>query len=111
MVETLRLPFRIFLPILLMVLISLFTPRNDREALDRFYVKMRTPVRPDPQEDRREMEESYRNPGRFDHTKLFPGSSIELAKWTREDTVGFLLGVLGVLLVIGLTLWVASIGG
>ncbi|MCA9267917.1 MAG: sodium:solute symporter family protein, partial [Planctomycetales bacterium] len=43
MLETLRLPPRLITPFLVMMLISLVTPRNDREALDRYYTKMKTP--------------------------------------------------------------------
>ncbi len=110
MIETLRLPFKIVLPILLMVLLSLFTSPVSKQVLDRFYVRMKTPVRPDPEEDRREVERSYQNPDKYESTKLFPGTNFELTKWDKVDTVGFSLGVLGTILVIGLTLFMARIG-
>ena len=49
MIETLRLPFRIILPILLMVIFSLFTGPVNKTALDRFYARVKTPVNPDPE--------------------------------------------------------------
>ena len=110
MIETLRLPFRIILPILLMVILSLFTGAVDRTVLDRFYARMKTPVNPDPEKDRTEVELSYANPTRFDHVKLFPNSQFEFTRWNKEDTYGFLLGILGTILVIALTLFVAGIG-
>ncbi|MEA1996242.1 MAG: sodium:solute symporter family protein [Gemmatimonadota bacterium] len=110
MIETLRLPFRIVLPILLVIIISLFSKPVDKQVLDRFYVRMKTPVRPDPEEDKREVELSYSEPKRFDHTKIFPNSQFEMTKWTKEDTVGFLFGVFGTILVIALTLLIANIG-
>ncbi len=110
MIETLRLPFKIILPILLMVLLSLFTPPVDKRVLDKFYVRMKTPVRPDPEQDRQEVELSYRNPDRFESTKLFPGTNFEFTRWDKVDTVGFSLGVLGTIVVIALTLLVARIG-
>ena len=111
MVETLRLPLRILLPILLMILVSLVTTPVDRAAAARFYAKMKTPVVPDPAADQREMELSYRDPGRFDHTKLFPRSQLEFTRWTREDLLGFLGGIVLALLVIATTLCVAGLGG
>ena len=110
MIETLRLPFRIILPILLMVIFSLFTSPVDRTVLGRFYARMKTPVNPDPEKDRKEVELSYANPTRFDHVKLFPNSQFEFTRWTKQDTYGFLLGILGTILVIALTLLVAGIG-
>jgi len=37
------------------------------------------------------MEETRRNPRRFDHTKLFPSSKLGMDKWDKTDTVGFLI--------------------
>jgi len=78
--------------------------------LERFYARMKTPVNPDPEKDAREVELSYANPRRFDHTKIFPNSQFEFTKWNKEDVVGFLFGILGTILVIALTLWIAGIG-
>ncbi len=110
MIETLRLPFRILLPILLMIVLSFFTAQVDRTVLDRFYVRMKTPVNPDPAKDRAEVELSYQKPDRFNHTKIFPGSQLEFCRWTSEDAWGFILGLVAAGVVIGLTLWVAGIG-
>ena len=93
-----------------MVIFSLFTRSVDKTVLDRFYARMKTPVNPDPEKDRKEVELSYANPNRFDHVKFFPKSQFEFTKWTKEDTYGFLLGILGTILVIALTLIVAGIG-
>ena len=111
MVETLRLPLRILLPILLMVLVSLFTTPVELGHVIRFYAKMKTPVLADPDADKRELELSYRDPGRFDHSKLFPGSQLEFTRWTRQDLLGFLGGIICALLVIAMTLLVAGVGG
>ncbi|MEN6384567.1 MAG: sodium:solute symporter family protein [Phycisphaerales bacterium] len=84
----------IFLPFLILIPVSYLT-RNIglEENIARFYVKMKTKVKPDPQEDKAELELSYANPTRFDHTKLFPKSSWEFCKWDWEDTWGFWLSV------------------
>ncbi|MCZ6794186.1 MAG: sodium:solute symporter family protein [Planctomycetota bacterium] len=108
--ETLRLPPKIIMPFVLMILLSLITRKNRQETLDRFYVKMKTPTRPDPEEDRRELELSYQDPRRFDHRKLFPRTQLEIQRPTAVDIVGFLLSLLGTFAIIGLAVWVASIG-
>ena len=60
------------------------------ENIARFYVKMKTRVIADRQLDNAELEKSYADPTRFDHTKLFPKTNWEFCKWTAEDTWGFL---------------------
>jgi hypothetical protein len=77
-------------PFAVLVGVSLVTPRTDTGRLDRFYGKMKTPVGPTPELDAAAVAESERNPARFDHLKLFPGSEWEFCRWTREDTIGFL---------------------
>ena len=109
-IKALRLPPRVFLPFLVMFVLSWITPRGRREVLDRFYVKMKTPTIPDSDADREELERSYADPRRFDHRKLFPSSDLEVQKPTRADVVGFVLSWLGVLLVIWLCVWVTGIG-
>ncbi len=111
MLDTLSLLPKVILPFLIMILVSLFTRKNSRPALDRYYVKMKTPVLPDPAEDRVELEKSYADPGRFDHRKLFPNSSLEIQIPTREDWVGFVLTIAACFGVIGLVMLVAGIGG
>ena len=110
MLETLRLPPRIITPFLVMILLSFITPRNSRQALDRYYVKMKTPVDPDPEKDAQELEESYRNPRRFDHKKLFPRSSLEIQRPTGLDVLGFVVSFVICFLIIYLAVWVANIG-
>ena len=79
------------LPILILVVVSLFTQQADPTRVARFYVRMKTPVGPTLEDDARAVEASYANPTRFDHTKLFPNSSWEFTKWNRQDALGFLV--------------------
>jgi SSS family solute:Na+ symporter len=109
-VEALRLPLKVMVPFLVMIIASLLTRPNSKESLDRFYVKMKTPTEPDPEKDKRELELSYASPDRFDHKKLFQGSSIEIQRPDSMDVVGFILSCLGVVAVILLALWVANLG-
>jgi hypothetical protein len=110
MLDTLSLPVKIVLPFLVMILVSLFTRRNGREALDRYYVKMKTEVDPDPEKDRANLELSCQNPERFNNRKLFPKSDLEFAKPGLVDVAGFVLTFAACFAVIGLILWIAGIG-
>ena len=77
------------LPILILVVASLLTRPTERRRVERFYVRMKTPVAPTLDEDAVRVEESYANPTRYDHLKLFPHSNLELTRWDRQDTLGF----------------------
>jgi len=108
--STLDLPFKIIAPFLVMILVSLFTQPNSKKALDRLYVKMKTPVDPDPERDEAEMDVSYARPNRFDDRKLFPGSQLEFQRPTKMDVWGFIGCFAICFAIIGLVLWVAKIG-
>ncbi|MBS33346.1 MAG: hypothetical protein CMO68_02965, partial [Verrucomicrobiales bacterium] len=81
-IKTLDLPFATVVPFLVMIIASLLTKRNNKEALDRLYVKMKTPVDPNPANDKAQMERSYAQPNRFDDRKLFPNSNLEFQRPT-----------------------------
>lgn len=108
--ETLRLPTRLVLPFVVMILLSLITPNGTKEALDRFYVKMKTPVDPDPAADQFEMESSYQNPSRFDDRRLFKFFGLEFQKPSLWDIGGFIVSFAICFLIIWFTVWVANIG-
>ena len=107
---TLDLPFKIIAPFLVMIIASLLTTPNRKEALDRLYVRMKTPVRSNPEEDESELEKSYADPTRFDKNKLFPNTSLEVQRPTRYDLVGFIVCFAICFAIIGLVLLVAQIG-
>ena len=107
---TLDLPFKIIAPFLVMIIASLLTKPNDKKALDRLYVKLKTPVDPIPEKDAAEMEKSYANPDRFDKNKLFPNSSLEFQRPSKYDVFGFLTCFVLCFAIIGLVLLVAQIG-
>jgi hypothetical protein len=57
-----------------------------------FYGRMKTPVGDTPELEAAGIEETRKNPARFDGTKLFGANSwIEFCKWDRVDTIGFLV--------------------
>ena len=109
-IKTLDLPFATVVPFLVMIAASLLTKPNRREALDRLYVKMKTPVDPDPAGDRAQMERSYAQPDRFDECKLFPGSSLEFQRPSALDFWGFIACFAICFGIIGLAILVSKIG-
>ena len=107
---TLELPPKIIAPFLIMILFSLLTPRNSKQALDRYYAKMKTPVSPDPDIDRERLKAAYADPEKLEHLKLFPGSSLELKRPDAVDIAGFVISVLVCFSVIGAAMLIARIG-
>ena len=109
-IKTLDLPFATVVPFLVMIIASLLTKRNNKEALDRLYVKMKTPVDPNPANDKAQMERSYAQPNRFDDRKLFPNSNLEFQRPTPIDFWGFIGCFVICFLIIGLAILVSRIG-
>ena len=82
--------FDALFPFAVLVLVSLLTRPTDPARVARFYGKMKTPVGDTTELEAAAMEETRRNPARFDHTKLFGAhSSWEFCQWDRVDTIGF----------------------
>ena len=75
----------------MLIIVSHLTRPSEPQMVARFYGKMKTPVGDTPELEAAGMEETYRNPQRFDHTKLLPGTNWEFCKWDRVDTIGFLI--------------------
>ena len=108
--KTLGVAFKIIAPFLVMIIASLLTQPNSKKALDRLYVKMKTPVDQDPEGDAREIDVSYARPDRFNDRKLFPGSNWEFERPTKMDFWGFVGCFVICFAIIGVVLWVARIG-
>ncbi|MDF9833185.1 SSS family solute:Na+ symporter [Ereboglobus sp. PH5-5] len=88
--ENLRYYVDAALPFIVLILMSLLTRNRNPGQVDFFYGKMKTPVGDTPELEAQAIEETRRNPRRFDHTKLFgKNSSWEFGKWDRQDAVGF----------------------
>ncbi len=89
--ETAQFLFDGFFPFVVLILVSFVTRPPERERIDQFYGKMKTPIGATSELEAAAMEETRRNPHRFDRTKLFGAKSAwEFAKWDRVDTIGFL---------------------
>jgi SSS family solute:Na+ symporter len=102
MLMTLRYLIASLLPFIILIPVSMISKdKGLEENIARFYVKMKTKVIADRELDKAELQKSYDNPTRFDHTKLFPKSNWEFCKWDKEDMWGVLastaltVGILG----------------
>jgi SSS family solute:Na+ symporter len=93
-----------------MILLSLITPRDKKELLDRFYVKMKTPVDPDPEADKQAIEASYADPARFDDKRLVKAFGLEFQRFSVEDVVGFVVCFLICFALIWVTIVLANLG-
>ena len=111
MLTTLRLPARIIIPFIVMIALSLITPRNSTGALDRYYARMKTPVNPDPEEDRRQLDAVYADPHCHDDRRLIPALGLEIQRPRVSDVVGVLVCLVVSFAFIGLAVWLAGIGG
>lgn len=76
------------------------TPAQARLRLDRFFVKLKTPVASTPELDEENIAVSFDNPSRFDHCRLLKSGRWEFQRWTRGDVVGFSACCCGVALVL-----------
>ena len=61
-------------------------------------------------EDEAELKKSYANPDRFDDTRLFPNTQLEVTRPTKQDFWGFLICFAICFVIIGLIVLVAQIG-
>ena len=109
-IKTLDLPFATIVPFLVMIVASLLTKPNSKAALDRLYVKMKTPVDSDPASDKAQMERSYAQPDRFDDRKLFPKTNLEFQRPSAWDFWGFIGCFVICFAIIGLAVLVSRIG-
>jgi len=111
--ETIRVLVRIFLPFIVLLVVSLTTRRSDEEELmtNQVAAKMLMPVAATPEEDLKAVALSYQNPQRMDHLKLFgPNSNWQLRKWNREDAIGFAVNSLVMFVIIACLYFIVNLG-
>ncbi|MGI9474678.1 MAG: sodium:solute symporter family protein [Rubripirellula sp.] len=108
--ETLRLPARLLAPFAVLLLLSYFTPRGTETVLNRYFAKMNTPVDPHPEKDAQALSIAYADPESTQGRKLLPGSDWEFVRPTFMDVFGFMASCIVCVLIIGLLIWLASIG-
>jgi len=110
MLQTLRLPPRMFIPFLVMIIVSLVTKPGTTAALDRYYAKMKTPVSADPEEDELKLAAAYGDPRQFENRKLFPGTNFEMLKPSTFDVMGFVVSVGICFVFLAFAHWLVNIG-
>jgi len=111
--ETIRLLVRIFLPFIVLFVVSSLTRRSQTEEdiTNRVAAKMLTPVAPSEKADQEQVRLSYENPQRMDHCKLLgPNSNWLFRKWNREDAIGFVVNTIVILAIIGILYFLVNLG-
>ena len=83
---------------------------NVKDALDRYYSKMKTPVEVDPEKDRLAIERMVADAEGREARKLIPGSDLEMEKPKLLDILGFVGTFALCFLIIGLAIWMAGLG-
>lgn len=102
LIETIRLMIRLITPFLLLVIVSLLTKPNDDLSTKHFFLKMRTRVRGLGYDvDAEDVKNAFSNEEKTKDVLLFPNTDLEIYKWNRQDTLGFLFSVAIVFVVIG----------
>jgi SSS family solute:Na+ symporter len=84
-----RFGFDALFPFILLFLLSLVTKPAPRADLDRFFVRIHTPVQATPELDERTVQEAYADPDRFRGRKIWPRSAWEILKPGKWDIIGF----------------------
>jgi SSS family solute:Na+ symporter len=107
---TASLVFDIFFPFLVLFGVSLVTKRNSEKTLREFYGAIHTPTVRDPVEDARLVREAVEHPEIVEGRKLFPHTDWEFWKPTKADIWGFIGCWALVAVVIGLYLFLMTIG-
>jgi len=98
-----RFFFDALFPFLLLFLLSFITKPVPKRELDKFFAKMRTPVQPTEEEEKKAIEYAYHHSDEMENIKILPGSNWEIYKPGWKDLFGFggswiLVGVIILLL-------------
>jgi solute:Na+ symporter, SSS family len=108
--ETLRYAYKMLLPFAVLILVSLLTRPDDSAALQRLFLRMRTPVRADRKADEAALQAAYAHPASTHARLLLPRTQLEFFKWDRQDTLGFLLGCVAALAIVALLYLILNLG-
>ncbi len=110
MLETLRFVTQFVLSFGSFIIVALLTKPMDKDYLDQFYGRLRTPSYADHGKDAKEMVLTVANPNRFAYKKLWPASSWEINRWERFEFMS-VLKIIGWVMLIYVALYaVVNIG-
>lgn len=108
--ETIRYIYKILLPFLVLIVVSLLTPRDESTQVRRFFLRMRTKVRVNRREDEEALEAAYADPESTRAHLLFPRTNLEFFKWDKIDAIGFVLAFMMAFLVVGFLYLILTFG-
>lgn len=108
--STASLLFDCFFPFVILLLVGSFSAPNSEPVLRQFYARIHTPAMADATMDEREVRRRIEDPTLVERNKVFPNSNWEFWRPTKEDSVGFLLCVLGVIAIVFLYIVLMHIG-
>jgi SSS family solute:Na+ symporter len=92
--ETIRYAYKILLPFLVLIVVSLCKTPDESSGVQRFFLRLRTKVSADRHQDELAVQAAYANPESTRVVLLFPNTTLELFKWDKEDILGFLAACL-----------------
>lgn len=92
--ETIRYAYKILLPFLVLIIVSLCTGPDKSPALQRLFLRLRTKVLADRHLDDLAVQTAYAIPESTRRDLLFPNTALEFFKWDKEDVLGFLAACL-----------------
>jgi SSS family solute:Na+ symporter len=107
--ESIRMSIRTVLPFVVLIIVSLLTHPEEKQRLDKFYVKMKTPIYGNKNEQAAELAKSYDDPTRFDYKKMFRNSNWEFEKFDSTDLKGIVVSLIGGIVILMLLFVVASV--
>jgi hypothetical protein len=103
-------PVKVILPFLLMFIFSHIFKRNSDAGLKKYFAKMATPVSGTEEQDIANIAHNIKHYELIEKNKIFPGSDIEIQKFTKLDINGFVIIVIVCIAVIGLLQWIMTLG-
>ena len=89
--ESIKFFLRIVIPFGIFIAVSLPRRPVASPALDTFYVKLRTPVTGDAENDAIRLQAGIDNPSQTRNEKLFPHSEWEILRLSKTGYIGFLV--------------------
>jgi len=95
---------------ILMIVASLLSRPTAEDKLNAFYARVHTPVSIDREKDAANLQESIRNPRRFDQSKLTSWDNLELLKPGRTDSLGFLVAWVCVAAIFAIAVFLSRFG-
>jgi hypothetical protein len=90
----------VLFPLVLLLVVSYLTPRDNSKRVLIFYGRLKTPVGATEEEEKAALLATIENPARFDKNKLFPNSDWEFTKWDKTDALGFTVCCLFVVIIL-----------